>query len=72
MLIGSIKRCPNCQKESYVRAGIEECPICGNRFDTCSVNKAPIGWVKKENYEISRETVEGMLKDGTLTKKDLR
>lgn len=72
MLIGIIKTCHYCGKENYVRAGEETCPECNEVFGTYKTNKAPAGWVKKENYEISRDTVGNMLKDGTLTKKDLR
>lgn len=72
MIVGSIKRCPLCKQESYVRVGIDECPICNHKYDVWIPNKAPAGWVKMENYEISRRSVDKMLASGDLTEKDLR
>lgn len=72
MMVGSIKRCSLCKRESYVRVGIDECPICNHKYDVWIPNKAPAGWVKMENYEISRRSVDKMLADGDLTEKDLR
>jgi len=71
MLVGSIRRCPLCKKESYIRLGIDQCPICQHKYDVWIPNKAPAGWLKQEPYEISRRTVEGMVRDGMLSKKDL-
>lgn len=72
MMVGSIKRCPKCEQESYIRIGIKECPLCGWEFEVYIPNKAPAGWVKMENYEISRRSVDKMLKSGDLTESDLR
>ena len=72
MLLGSIKRCVNCKQDNYIRAGIDNCPNCGERFDDFVSNKAPAGWVKMENYEISRRSVDKMIQAGELTEKDLR
>lgn len=72
MIVGSIKRCPLCKRESYVRTGTDECPICNHKYDVWIPNKAPAGWVKMENYEISRRSVDKMLANGDLTERDLR
>ena len=72
MVVGSIKRCVNCKQEHYVRMGIDNCPNCGERFDIFIPNKAPAGWVKMENHEISRRSVDKLLACGDLTEKDLR
>lgn len=71
MTIGYIKKCNFCKKEVYVRVN-ENCPQCGNGFNSFQPNKAPAGWVKMENYEISRKNVEQMVKEGTLSKEDLK
>lgn len=74
MIIGAIKYCVNCKKESYVRVeNFMKCPKCGEPFDILTIsNKAPMGWVKKENYEISRSAVNDMINDGTLEEKDIK
>ena len=72
MVVGTIKHCPSCGEENYVRTGIDHCPNCGKNFDVWIPNKAPAGWVKTEDYEISRRSVETMLRNGDLTEKDLR
>lgn len=61
-----------CDQENYVRIEIENCPNCGELFTTYKINKAPAGWVKLEDYEISRRSVETMLASGDITLEDLK
>ena len=61
-----------CGQENYVRIEEEKCPECGELFTSYKVNKAPAGWVKLENYEISRRNVETMVQEGVLSKEDIR
>ena len=73
MLIGSIKHCINCNQDSYVKSGVENCPICDENFQVKKgINQAPAGWVKMENYEISRKSVDKLLACGDLTERDLK
>ena len=72
MKIGSIRECHFCGKRNYVKTGIEDCPNCAEKFADYPVNKAPNGWVKLENHEISRRSVETMLRNGDITMEDLR
>lgn len=72
MIVGSIKQCNHCGIESYIRTEVKNCPNCNEEFHTYPVNKAPAGWVKLEDHEISRRSVEKMLKSGDLTMDDLK
>lgn len=71
MIIGLIRRCNICGAEEYTKPE-ENCPLCGHSYQESKPNKAPIGWVKLENYEISQRSVEKMLQNGELTKEDLK
>lgn len=72
MIVGLIKHCPNCDKDSYIKVGVYKCPKCEKDFNDYPVNKAPMGWLKMEDYEISRRSVEKMLQMGDLTLEDLK
>lgn len=72
MIVGIIKHCSRCGKDSYIKTGVYKCPNCDEIFNEHPVNKAPMGWVKMEDYEISRRSVEKMLQAGDLTLEDLK
>ena len=73
MKVGYIKLCVNCHQNAYVKTGTNKCPHCGREFDVMTIhNKTPHFHVKKENYEISRESVERMVADGDLSMEDIR
>jgi hypothetical protein len=72
MIVGLIKTCNHCGEEHYVRVEVKNCPECGAEYGTYKANKAPAGWVKMEDYEISRKNVEQMVNEGTLSMEDLK
>ena len=51
------------------KARFAYCDIC---FKRLSSMKAPMGRLKKENYEISRESVNRMIAEGDLTENDVK
>lgn len=72
MIVGKIRQCNMCGQENYVRIEETKCPQCGELFTSYKINKAPAGWVKLEDYEISRRSVDKMLQSGDITLEDLK
>ena len=58
MKIGSIKRCVNCGKDSYVKTGVETCPECNENFSVKkNSGKSPEVIVFLGTNELNRRAV---------------
>ena len=66
--IGTIRRCGNCSKESYVRVSVKECPECGSEFEFKSTKKAPDIIAFLGVNELNRRAVIDLQNKGLIDK----